>query len=468
LSSAPAIAPEGDLSAAISSAPQPGIEAPQSLLAWLANLARAVVFPFDKVLTNLVCAGLCVDALCQFLGLTRAILDEHIVRLGLRTPNDKPFRRPSVSGWSIEDTQKLMAWRTVGVHPEVIGQSLSRQRSANAVRAKARRLGLETPARASLFRPDPCQLSAPKLGLGVTDSPSSPETSCGRAAGPIAIRLVEVSEPARFPAKRSDGRHRESNPEGQRELALFGIVGGTDRAPGIVLDAPPVKTPDIDPVEIVEWAPPATEEDVDFSDLSWVGRLKDRRDSTVAGWGSPLLSNKVAVWVIGMLMMSGVHYQDAARMTGLTPASFRTLRTRCRAPVDYNRKNIRHEFDEEIARTTVEKFGLIVRKSLRVAGQEGPPEYFWVQKDDRRTHLSPIRRVREPGERQSPLKISIVARAEMDIGSREVVAPFAKSLDRLTRDEPRQVRPCATSKPPSRDGSLIPTSKPRLSAVASA
>jgi hypothetical protein len=36
------------------------------------------------------------------------------------------------------DTVRLIAWRIAGVHPEVIGLRLGR--SANAVRAKARRL----------------------------------------------------------------------------------------------------------------------------------------------------------------------------------------------------------------------------------------------------------------------------------------------------------------------------------------
>ena len=42
----------------------------------------------------------------------------------------------------VEDIRLLIAWRPSGVRPEVIGQHLTRPRSANAVRAKARRLGL--------------------------------------------------------------------------------------------------------------------------------------------------------------------------------------------------------------------------------------------------------------------------------------------------------------------------------------
>jgi hypothetical protein len=142
--------PEGELSTALSSTAQPNKEANHGLLSLLLGLARALVFPFDKVLVGMVGAGLGAEALCRFLGLTRSGLDEHIVRLNLNTPADKALRRPSANGWSIHDTQKLIAWRCVGVHPEVIGARLSTRRSASAVRAKARRLGLGAPPRKAL------------------------------------------------------------------------------------------------------------------------------------------------------------------------------------------------------------------------------------------------------------------------------------------------------------------------------
>ena len=86
----------------------------------------------------MVAAGQGIQALCHFLGLTRSALDEHLVRLGLATPHDRPLRQSGRHPWSVLDTVRLIAWRIAGVHHEGIGLRLGR--SANAVRAKVRRL----------------------------------------------------------------------------------------------------------------------------------------------------------------------------------------------------------------------------------------------------------------------------------------------------------------------------------------
>ncbi len=171
---------------------------PSGLLSRLLCLAKQIVFPLDRVLCGMVAAGLCIDALCAFLGLSRALLDGHIVRLGLQTPNDKPYRI-RVRGWSIMDTQRLIAWRAVGVHPEVIGENLSSKRSANAVRAKCRRLGIPAPGRRELFRPDATQLTDPEPGFGFSQpvKVSSPADNCGRSAGPVQTsmdRLLDATD----------------------------------------------------------------------------------------------------------------------------------------------------------------------------------------------------------------------------------------------------------------------------------
>ena len=53
---------------------QPREGAAPGCLTSLIGLAKAVVYPLDQVLTGMVTAGLCLDALCQFLGLTRSAL----------------------------------------------------------------------------------------------------------------------------------------------------------------------------------------------------------------------------------------------------------------------------------------------------------------------------------------------------------------------------------------------------------
>jgi len=160
------------VSAGLSGASQPE-RAPISgsglLLAWTTAATAAVGFPFDPVLAGMVAAGQGIHAICLYLGLTRPALDEHLVRLGLRTPHERPLRKPGPRGWSLLDTIRLIAWRVAGIHPETIAQRLGR--SANAVRAKARRLGLPRPDRKALQRVDPASLEDPVPGSVLAASP---------------------------------------------------------------------------------------------------------------------------------------------------------------------------------------------------------------------------------------------------------------------------------------------------------
>jgi hypothetical protein len=399
------------LSTALSSPAPPKKEDGHGLLSLLLGLAKAIVFPFDKVLAGMVGTGLCAEALCQFLGLTRTLLDAHIVRLDLRSPSDKPFRRPSARGWSIDDTKRLIAWRSVGVHPDVIGERLSKQRSANAVRAKARRLGLDAPPRKTLFHPDPASLRDPPAEFAFGAEVGSPASNCGRAAGPISLPIIQASEPAAQPAKLARASTRGHRPEDQRELPLFSIVGGAEDPRQIVPDAPPAG-----PAKPV----PTTVADVEFTDLSWIGRLKRP------------LTHEPAVWAVGMLMMSGLHWRVAAEMVGKSAAAFRTLRSRMGVPVDLDRKKIRIEFDQEVARATLEESKYVVRKSLVVEGQKGPAEYFWVEARDRGTRLSPLRRKRDRLIERRPPEMRIVTRAELDARARNVEPPFARGDVRVS------------------------------------
>ena len=389
--------------------------APPGLLWRLLCLARQIVFPFDRVLCGMVAAGLCIDALCAFLGLSRALLDGHIVRLGLQTPNDKPFRI-RVRGWSMMDTQRLIAWRAVGVHPDVIGENLSSERSANAVRAKCRRLGIPAPVRGELFRPDATQLTDPEPGFAYPTQPSetpSPADNCGRSAGPVQTklhRLLDASDA--FEPALSDKRNRSPRaarrPPGQRELPLMGVVAGSNC--GRIKPALAKATPD-QPITPV----PSTIAEVDLSDLTWLSLVKHP------------CRHEPSVWAIGMLMMAGLHYEAAALLTGRTASSLRTLRTRMGVPVDRDRKKQTDSFDLNVARQTHDENGYIIRKAVI----QSEPRYFWVSKSDRSTRLPPTHRKREPMiEGRSPL-MTIITRAMLD------------ERARLASASPRMVRAVA-------------------------
>ena len=171
-----------------------------SLLSLAAAAATAAArFPFDAALAGMVAAGQGILAICLYLGLTREALDDHIVRLGLRTPPDRPLRNPGPKGWSTLQTIYLIVWRVAGIHPETIAQRLSQlgpPRSANAVRAKARRLGIPRPDRKSLRKVDPATLLYPVAGLGaITDTgfPGFPTMSPPAGPGATAQRTERLA-----------------------------------------------------------------------------------------------------------------------------------------------------------------------------------------------------------------------------------------------------------------------------------
>src|SRR6266446_710246 len=104
------------VSAGLSAASQRGtapISGPGLLLSLAAAAAAVAGFPFDEVLAGMVAASQGIQAICLYLNLTRAALDDHLVRLGLRTPPDRPLRKLGPRGWSELDTRRLIAWRVL-------------------------------------------------------------------------------------------------------------------------------------------------------------------------------------------------------------------------------------------------------------------------------------------------------------------------------------------------------------------
>lgn len=117
----------------------------------LASLATLVAgLPFDALLCGMVAAGQGAEAICLYLGLTRAALEAAVVRLGLPAPHGRPLRRSAhPRAWSAEDTSRLIAWRVARYRTaHIAGQFPGR--SPESVRARCRRLGVPTPPRGEL------------------------------------------------------------------------------------------------------------------------------------------------------------------------------------------------------------------------------------------------------------------------------------------------------------------------------
>ena len=362
----------------------------------------------------MVAAGQGIQALCLLLGMARTTLEEHIIRLCLPTPHDRPLRKPGPNVWSVKDKIRVMVWRPLGVHPEIIGQRLDKPRSANAVRAQSRRMGIAAPARRDLYKPDPASLREPDLAAlfgqvgfdhrepaitNVARIQAKPTAdalnSFGTKAGVSTVDVVRTSNPVSAAKGRAAGRAKVV---GQRQLPLLVLVGGTDKEPSAV-----PATPVLPPV-------PETIEQVDLcGDLTWFRRLT---------WTNPL-KNRVAVWTFFMLIAGGLHYKAAAARLGITPDAFRSIRTRMAVPVDPDRTKAGTVFYMEGALETLERSGYMIKKCIQ------SDNLFWRHKDDHRTRYSPPYRKRERliGERSN--LFDIVTRRMLNAEKREKPTPFA-------------------------------------------
>lgn len=370
----------------------------------------------------MVAAGQGLEALCLLLNLPCSLLFEHLRRLRLPVPHNRPMRKPGAHGWSIPDTIRLIAWRIAGVHPEIIGVRL--HRSASAVRAKSRRLGLHAPPRRMLHKPDPQSLLDPEPGFGwrttpLVDQPATPQNVCARVAGVISFRTREPADSFSFRSELATGKKATAqfgDSLGQRQLPLLGIVGGTDtrssrnilrQSDGTVVQ---LRQP------ISEFVIPKTEAEVDLNgDLSWVGKI--RRP----------LTNKLVVWICGMLYMGGLHYAAVAKRVGMTSSAFRTFRTRTSIPVEADRKKLGNVFDEKVARETVAASGLRLRQCISASqSKDGKGNWFWVDGRDFGTRLSPTKRKRDHQIEGRYNRITILNGPDAPPPIREIHRPFAR------------------------------------------
>ena len=377
------------------------------------GFAGAVRTSFDRLLAGMVAAGQGLEAICLYLGLTQATVLANVVRLALPTPSDRPYRRPGQRGWSVLDTTRLIIWRLAGVHPETIGQRLGR--SANAVRAKARRLGVPAPPRSSLRRLDPHSLADPepdafrKLPRTSEESRAQdPADLCGRAAGPVSIRggadrltpapasaalTPALSTPT--PAERDGatsvgtiharGRGLE-RPPGQRELPLLHVIRSEPRVVAEAAESGPAVIA------------PQSEADVDLGgDLRWIGQV-----------AHPLQS-EVAVWAASMLYLGGLHWKQITKRIGKTVGATRSLLSRAGLPRDPDRRKFSDRFDERAARATLAASG------YEVAQDRESKRCFWRHKKDRATVRRDRQYRREHGliERYSRQWITLITAADL-------------------------------------------------------
>jgi hypothetical protein len=398
------------------------------LLSVAAAATAAAGIPFDAILAGMVAAGQGIEAICLYLDLSRAALDDHLVRLGLRTPHDRPLRKLGPRGWSEIDTRRLIAWRVRGIHPETIGQRLGR--SANAVRAKARRLGIPRPDRKSLQRVDPAILTDPWPGIafagpaeGAEAPPQSPPPLAGAVAGIDAAGdgISSVRSAALLASPTASVASGESA-NAQGELPLVRVVPAKSVAakPGVLLVPPPsilVRPPIADCEYWREIGERPEEVGLLLKDLGWIANLLSLR------------LNGVAVLAMGLRSMGGQHWRRIATDAGLTSGCARTELSRSLLPRDFDRRKFGMSWDADCAFATLEFSGYELAED-----EQG--RFFWRHRRDRRNvHCSRMRReqigAEDGSERRKPQEIRLLTREDLAALPERSVTSFADACAKM-------------------------------------
>ena len=387
----------------------------------LRSAAALIFFPFDDLLQGMVKAGQGMEALCLILGLTRDLLHSDLIRLGLPTPHDRAMRKPGPRSWTPREIRCLIWWRKLGVHPEIIGLVLGR--SAASVRWKCRHLGIVAPPRKLLHKPNPNSLVEPEPGCFWRNAapsepaslPSSPKAACGRVDGKITWRGRDGSQAFQPIVGKTTGEKAIVSFRGslgQRELPLFGVIGGTAKQPSENSDREIATLPRATPQFVV----PRTVEEVDFqADLSGIGKIKYP------------LTNKVVVYICGMLLMGGLHYKSAAARVGMKERAFATFRTRAGIPGDEDHSKYSTVFDERVARETLKQSGYFQRECLMKSRRHGKKNWFWLHSRDRANiRLSPFYRKRDHSSEGRFNKITILKGRDA-LPPLEIQPSFAKT-----------------------------------------
>ena len=422
------------MSAGLSEASEPGTTAilgPAPLPSYAATSATA--FPFDPVLAGMVAAGQGIQAICLYLGLTRGALDDHLARLALRLPHDRALRNPGPRGWSNLDTQRLIVWRVGSIHPETIGRRVCR--SANAVRAKARRLGIPRPDRKSLQRVDPANLEDPAplfAGSRQTTSPDSPLNSpcapCGTVAGPVSVRtgvdlsaavIVVPSEsvttaPAVVRLLRDGTAQRPREPE-------LPIVSHADPSPPRH-EAPGPGSVPVPPQiwPLVVELEPRIKAEVKLADvvpklryIGWVGETRH------------LLRDAAAVLALSLRYFGGQHWKWVAQDARMHKPQLASDLTRIRLPRDFDRWKFRKTFNLECALYSLLESGYLLRRNKERGN------YEWVNaRDLRNVHQSWETRRKwgyddeGDGRRRESPKINLLTPRELPARRPQTLAPL--------------------------------------------
>ena len=408
-------------------------EGPRAGTGLLLAVAAAIVCPFDCVLAGMIRAGLGIEAICAYLGLSRAGLDHNLVRLDLPTPHDRPRRRGGRRAWSDDDLRCAIHWRRSGIHPESIGLAFGR--SAAAVRSKLHRLGVPAPARKDLHKVDPATLDRTPPAFGFPVPPGEDILAAGLrpcerrdhslAIVPASIQAASVTKASastQSPARKS----RTAGVPGQRDLTLLRVMPTGKAAPtedAAHFTARLRHENDIEtapaPAPAAEAGKPDRPQVVGPPEL--IGRFqvlgKVRRPET----------NEAYVRWLTLLYLGGMHYKAMGAYLDRSPSAIQAILYRMQVPRDKNRRKFGWTCDLECAVATLDWRDFVLQRCMSnpaLADHERP--LFWRKKDERGNRKRRFTRLKnkEVGEYfkyKDGNSIEIVTRAQLEAQRRILI-----------------------------------------------
>ena len=358
----------------------------------LLAVAAAIVSPFDCVLAGMIRAGLGVEAVCAYLGLSRAALDHNLIRLDLPTPHDKPRRKGGQRAWSDQELRCAIYWRRLGIHPESIGCALGR--TATAVRSKMHRLGVPAPDRKALHRVDPGTLdrTSPDLGFPAPPTENAHAGGTSQASDNVSNKLVVFPGTANVPrqsdaagsVENAGSKGRKAPVTGQRELRLLGVVSNANlevlEAAGTTsVDEKPATAPLPElvcrPVEACETPKPEVIGSCELIQRYQV-TAKVRRPDT----------NKEFLTWVALLYLGGMHFRAISAYFGgsLSPDAVQSILNRMQMPRDGSRGKFGWTCDLECAVANLEMWGFsLTRCTDNPSLPDGEKPWFWRHKSDK-------------------------------------------------------------------------------------
>jgi hypothetical protein len=353
--------------------------------------AAAIVCPFDCVLAGMIRAGLGVEAICAFLGISRAVLDHNLVRLDLPMPHDRPRRKGGRRAWEDDETRFAIYRRCQGIHPESIGLPFGR--SAPSVRRKMHQLGVPTPDRKKLHRVDAATLdrTLPDFGFPVPpedrDDPAAttPPGDIFHNDLPIVSAKSDDSSPATAPTGTRKGTRTRRNVDvpGQRDLTLLTGVPASKSEPTDFCDVVTVATSVEDTIEAdLPVCNALDDNDVNKAQVLGPADLIDKHH-VVGKVRHPDTNKSYLIWLT-LLYRGGMHYKAMSAYLGLSPSAVQTILYRMQIPRGKNRSSFGWTCDLECAVAELAQWDFVL---VRCMSNPELPDHqrplFWRHRRDK-------------------------------------------------------------------------------------